>query len=857
MYRSISIVLISFFYISAFSADSRMERWNIRIDRMKKIQGESLTGKADKAIIDELTSGEIKSCKEFLSLLERYKKEDGSLKSDTKKYSLIEIEKKVKEISTPAISLYYMSALYRTAGDTQVKEKISADINQYASGKFSSYVKLTPADGISMAEHYILEKGMAEYESSVNAAMTDLQSKIQYELSRSDYNSNDIDINRMIVRQIEDTLPAVKFSEYGTFNDRYLKPVPQWKFIEEQYSNAEARNRAVWNFVYGGKSSLQTTENIKDIESAEDAVFSKAKEKISDMLQDTSPGNGAVGNNPYYEIPDLKKLGITLDEIDKYRNNLAKNINGSEDKELVSRLKSNNTGIAARGINRIDAQFKSEEARIERVKKLKGNVIIYNEELFKISKTHFYEVRKEIYKYADLSAEFLEALYSTGKTDPRKYIELHKYRTDRYISYISFSEKLTENTLNLSVSGSSKLHSLYKGTIPKVLASEKNLLKPQAIPAETRSVLGREHLKEYASVNADFRTKGTMLITATRKNYDESIAGFAAASVSKKESSINSEVQIGQDETDRLFSFAKKCSDTLAAMNYTGAALNKYRDEYIRVSEEIKKGNKISAFAGGETPLSFFASVPGFNPEAVEKETATRELLAEEGMEALSGSITLVQYYKRKGFPVKFTPSNEEIISMKQNFTRSPEVVVSSWKINGKNFRQIDNNVTAELKKMQNKNSWNSDVKKAPKEIMVIDESDINVSFNPPYGWKKIPDIEDDHYRKIIFQSPDMKGTIEVTSICDDENNLQVLVSAWPAKWGFSMIEKNWGKKDSSDFIKSTAKNAYDGIMESYMIAKDGHVIILSGKSTGDTHRQMNRMLADVFNNMEINGPEI
>lgn len=857
MYRSISVLLLTFFYISAFSADSRKERWNIRIDRMKKIQDESLSGKADKAVIDELTSGEIKSCKEFLGLLERYKKEDGSLKSDTKKYSLTEIEKKVKDISSPAISLYYMYSLYRNTGDTLLKEKISADINQYAADKFSSYIKLTPAERISMAEHYLLEKGQAEYESSVNAAMTDLLSKIQYELSRSDYNSNDIDINRMIVRHIEETLPPVKFSEYSAFNDKYLKPVPQWKFIEEQYSKAEARNRAVWNFVYAGKSSLQTTENIKDIESAEDAVFSKAKEKISDMLQDTSPASGAAGNNPYYEIPDLKKLGITLDEIDKYRNNLAKNINGSEDKELVSKLKSNNTGIAARGINRIDAQFKSEEARIERVKKLKGNVIIYNEEVFKTSKTHFYEARKEIYKYADLSAEFLEALYSTGKTDPEKYIELHKYRTDRYISYISFSEKLTENAVTLSATGSSKLHSLYKGTIPKVLASEKNLLKPEAIPAETRAALGREHLKEYAAVNADFRTKGSQLIAATRKNYDEGIAGFAAASASKKESSINSEVQIGQDETDRLFSFAKKCSDILGSMNYTAAALNKYSNEYSRVSEELKKGNKIPSSAGENTTASFMASIPDFNTEAIEKETATRELLAKEGMEALSGSITLVQYYKRKGFPVKFTPSNEEIISMKQNFTRSPEVTVSSWKINGKNFRQIDINVTAELKKLQNKNSWNSDVKKAPKEILVIDESGINVSFNPPYGWNKIPDIEDDHYRKIIFQSPDMKGTIEVTSICDDENNLQVLVSAWPAKWGFSMIEKNWGKKNSFDFIKSTAKNSYDVVMESYMIAKNGHVIILSGKTTGDMYRQMNRTLADVFNNMEISGSEI
>jgi hypothetical protein len=68
------------------------------------------------------------------------------------------------------------------------------------------------------------------------------------------------------------------------------------------------------------------------------------------------------------------------------------------------------------------------------------------------------------------------------------------------------------------------------------------------------------------------------------------------------------------------------------------------------------------------------------------------------------------------------------------------------------------------------------------------------------------------------------------------------------------MTEKNWGKKNDSDYIKTVAKNRYDGIMESYIMAKNGYVIILSGKTTGDMYRQMNRTLAEIFRNMEISG---
>ena len=146
----------------------------------------------------------------------------------------------------------------------------------------------------------------------------------------------------------------------------------------------------------------------------------------------------------------------------------------------------------------------------------------------------------------------------------------------------------------------------------------------------------------------------------------------------KKESALNSESQIGQDEIDRLYSFAKKCSDSISAMNYTEKVLNQYRDTYARISDELKKGVKtaeIDAFNGTD---SLSSSVTGFNPEAIDKETATRELLGKEGMESLSGSIALVQYYRRKGIEIKFTPTNEEVISMKRVFSSYPEVDVSS-----------------------------------------------------------------------------------------------------------------------------------------------------------------------------------
>lgn len=857
MYKYAAVLLIIFFSITASGADSRTERWNLRIERLKKIQNEISSGNAGRSPVDGIISSEIRSSGEFLDILNRYKADDGTLKSETKKYPLSEIENKVREISLPAISLFYLSELYRNAGDMTVKEKIASEITQYSAQKFGSAVKISPAQGILISEYYILEKGISGFDSALKNSTAELLSRIEYELSRSDYNSNETDLAGLIRKQIEDYLPGIKFSDYSSFDEKYLVPVPQWKYITEQYLKAEERNRAVKNFVFARSASAENNNNAYDTDFAEKEIFDRAKEKISDMLQNTTPGSGATGSNPYYEIPDLKKLGAAIDEIDSYRKTLVQNISGSENPDLISRLKSNNAGIASKSIKRMELQFKNEETRIDRLKKGNGNIVIYNEELFKASKAHFNDIREEIYRYADLSAEFIDALYSSGKTDTGKYIEFHKYRSDRYTLYISFAEKLSENLSGLSASGSVKLHSLCKGTMTNVIASVKNLLKPDNIPAEIRGSLNRENLKAYAAINADYRTGAALIISRLRKNYETSIAGFSSAAESRKESMIESESRIGQDETDRLYSFAKKCSEELAAMNYTGTALKKYNAEYTRISEELKKGKMPEGLSDRNPPESFFAIVPGFSPETIDREIASREILAREGMEALSGSVTIVQYYKRKGFPVKITPSNEEIISMKRIFVESPEVTVSSWRMNGKNFRQIDVNVAAELKKLLNKNAWNSNPPVTQAEVLKIYGTDADISFTPPHGWKKISGQQDKKTDKISFESPDMKGVIEVTSICESGSNLQNLAGDWPRRSGFSMVEKNWGRKNNSDYIRSTAKNTYDGIMESYILAKKGYVVILSGKTTGDRYRQLSRTLGEMFTKLEIKEPSI
>ena len=676
MFRIIPVLLIIIFTAPLFAKDARVERWNLRIDRLKKLQAETASGKIDKDIINEITGNGIKSSEEFLNILDRYKKEDGALKSETRKYTAQEIERRVTDISIAAISLYYMQDIHKTASNSIEKSRISNHIIQYAKKKFGDDIKIPINDLNLMAEQYIFEKASAEFKSASKEAISEILNKSAQSFRQIDYTSNDIDVNKIIQGHIEISLSEKNFLEYSEFNETYLVSVPQWKYIEAKHS----------------------------------------------------------------------------------------------------------------GIN-----------------------------------------------------------------NPDKYIELHQYKTDRYLHYIAFFEQLTSGTIHLSGSGSEKLLTLYKGALPKILGFCRNMFKPEAISAisaEERQILTKEHLKDHAAINAEYRSAGSQHVTNIRKNYNESVAGFTNSNAQRKESLTASESKIGQDETERLFNFAKKCADTIAAMNYTEGAFKKYRDEYLKISEELKSGEKNEILFNNENSAAFSSTIPGFNPELIERETSTRELIAKEGMEALSGAVTLVQHYRRRGIPVDAALSNEEINAMKTIFSRSPEIIVSSWRMNGRNFQQIDKNISAELRKIQNRNAWNNKIEQTGTEVFTIENKErIKITFTPPAGWNK---VAGNNNKDLSFKSPDMKALIKITSISEEDNKLQDLASLWPKNNGYTMTSKNWGKKDDCEYIKSTAKNRYNRIMESYMIVKNGHIIILSGETGADMYKHLSRILNDIFVNINI-----
>ncbi len=143
-----------------YGADSRTERWKIRLDGLKK----TAEANASDARIQSLLIKEAERTEEFISILNRNSSDDGSLRSAEKKYSVHEIEKRTAEISEPLIAICIFSELVKKLRNPPALHELSQ--------KIDIYIKNIPHDGsfradkrelLNMSTEYFFEKVIKRY----------------------------------------------------------------------------------------------------------------------------------------------------------------------------------------------------------------------------------------------------------------------------------------------------------------------------------------------------------------------------------------------------------------------------------------------------------------------------------------------------------------------------------------------------------------------------------------------------------------------------------------------------------------------------------------------------------------------
>jgi len=851
--KKLILILIILIPAVLSASDARVERWQSRIDRLLNYREKSAKLPFYGKEAEELLNHEIKSAEEFISLLNRYSAGDGTVKTEPRKYTVEEIEKITSNLAEPVVAIYYMAEMIKDYGSPAVNSAVKEDINRYASKKGLNPLKMKSKEAETLARKYIIQKYISGYEQSKKKAVADILGRTEYELSRTGYSSNEINLDEIIIQNIE-KVSSQGINRETRFDEACLTSLSEWKEIEKEAGTISRRRDAATAFSEKQGITVSAEMRRGGITRISLQVFSPLRDSLKEMCGNTAKTPPAGYNNPLYEIPDFKRIETAVDDIDEYRNSLISSMNGSEGKGFISKVRKNNSGLALRQLRLYDKLFQREKMRIASLKQSSSGIIIYNEEIFNAAEKHFADIKEKLLIYSDLSSDFIEALYNSWRINPDEFLAVYRSKTLKNIDTLSFIEKLTSDSVPAGKRGNAGINSLYHACSRVLFTIMRDFYTGERIPAEVRGTMTPEQVRAFAGINSGLRVKGKAMAVSARKNLELFSAAYNDAVSSRKESIIASETCLGQEEVDRLFSCAKKYADYISSMGYTAQSLKDYSDEYEKITVDIENGNDLSCYLERINSGSIIPLVSGFTPEQIDSEMKLREMLAGEGNEALSGAVALMQYYSRRGYRLKFVYTPEEIQAVKEKFSGTPEVRISSWKMNGKNYRFIDANASASLKKLINRKAWHQDLKAGADGEMekFSPDGNFNFSISLPEGWKRTGNTGNSGNISLSLQSPDLLGNILLQTEKQETGTLREFSDHWLKGKGFTPVAKEWGKINDIDYLVTVSKNSFGRITESYMVKKEGYIILISGSSEKKRYSSMSRNLKGIFSSLEI-----
>jgi len=849
MKRSV-IAIILFFLFSAeggFASDARLYRWENRLDRLKNLRvSPGVKSGTDKNIV-QILDKHIKESEKFINILVRAKAGDGSLKAEEREYSITEIEKRVNEKALPVVSLYYLSAMLNSPYNTPVKKSASEGIIKYISGKNSGLnFNPGPEKIETLSIQYLNEAGMGEYEKISRKLLRDILSKTELDLSKTDYVSNDINLEQLIFKNSFDITESYDFTPSGIFNEKYLISAPDWNFTASGIAANDKIYKTMMSFISSGEPAVPDNFEGKGIESFEKIIFTSHRNRLFSSLESGSGTGAKSSNTPLYEIPDFTRLREAVNDLDKYRLSLLRAITGTEGENFIKRVKNNNRGIAGKYLRHFEKVFQREEARIAALKKRNPSLIIYNEEIFAVSKNHFMEIKKDLENYEKLSSSFIEEIVNSGSITVDDYILYHKYRSSRLLEQAEFMQGLAENSEVLSRAGSARVSGICRSAVNRSTGFIREIIKIESVPGEIRAGMNSNTLKEYGEINKEFRKRAGIIAESIRKDYRKYTEAFEERERIVKNRSGDFDIKLGEEEIRITVSYASDCAALAAEMNYTAKALADYKEKYRIMAEGIEKNN----YKGYEEYVlngSLIPAVKNFNPEYIERETEAKSILAKEGEDALAGAAALNTFYRRQGIVISHYPSADEIKNIKGKLNSPVSVEVAAWTMDGNNFRLVDRNAAETLKKMMTRKAWTPGDRGTGGEKVSFSPAGSGESYSAfiPAGWRQ-QSSED-----LIFDSPDNLGTIEIYAVKKGDKNPGSFPGEWLRERGLSMVQQRWGKKGSCDYHWSVSKTRGDNVAEVYILKENDCIIIICGKASPERYRYLSGHIEEVLNSLQ------
>ena len=397
------------------------------------------------------------------------------------------------------------------------------------------------------------------------------------------------------------------------------------------------------------------------------------------------------------------------------------------------------------------------------------------------------------------------------------------------------------------------MNSQYRGIISRTANLFRYFYNTMSLEASERIQLTDLQVRDYIAKRSDIIKdikSGRSEISKIYRSYGKARAQFAA---SKKESLARMRQRIAQYEVDILSKNIEAYAGLFRTLRYGNELFADYMLLFKNYCGMIENGSISDELESALRADTLFTGLKDFDRQKLSGEINTKNYIRMEGLTAVSRLVSVLRFYRSADINIAEHPSAGELKNYKSLFNERPWVMVSSWRMNEKNYARVDKKAVKYLANLKRRRIWSQNDALQSRRF-----NRNGVSITVPEGWKEVtPPLSDKYTGSLLcsFNTEARDARIDLVMVSHGSKELKEAADMYSSERG-APVMKTWAKRRGVQYYRTVSRADDSMLVECYAFRMNGLIFILSGTTDKARYGFFTGKLKSVFESIDLSARE-
>ncbi len=452
--------------------------------------------------------------------------------------------------------------------------------------------------------------------------------------------------------------------------------------------------------------------------------------------------------------------------------------------------------------------------------------------------------------YTEKSHQYIVLIFNLKREPVDEITQNVSYRLERFAQYSAKLEKLYLDSYILSNRTIASLNTDIHSTTELMKNEFKYLGYNATILPDYRKSLNKEQLLESIELKKNTASRisnSSIRISHAYNTYREHSKQFDRKLAENRE---NAASVIAGTELSVLSDTVLAYYNSWKELKYSTTFLHAYRRTFNECYEQLKKGQLPENIETVTAEKSLIGLLSTDAAKKMENEHNAKVYLAKAINRDIVRFNKLKDHYRSKRTAITGAPSSKPLYAIQREITEIPEVTVSTWTMNEKNFFEIDRKAAYLLTTLYRKNKWegrslSGDVTEQSSRKITLSGTTFSIAI--PEGWEE--QHSETGSREKIYASTYDDSTFTVTVVKGVSE--KEAVENWISENKLKKVQIGWEEYGQRLYFWNIAKSESNRVSKIYAYTHNGTTILLCGSSKKERYPFFHNRIDTVFKSID------